>query len=104
LKITLDTEFNGSLGPTTLREAVARLRAKDLACTVPPDAVEKKVAAFITCVERGFTPLRSEIMAAFYVAERDSVTEAFEHGLITADELQRRHLDLTRGFLGGSRV
>ncbi|MFC4114876.1 hypothetical protein [Nonomuraea zeae] len=99
MKITLDTRFNGSLGPVTLREAVQQLKAHDLACTVPSDAVELKVTVFSDCVERGFTPLRSEIMAAFYVAERDATTEAFDRGLITRGELEMKQAALASQFL-----
>ncbi|MEV0379140.1 hypothetical protein [Nonomuraea sp. NPDC050643] len=99
MKITLDTRFNGSLGPVTLREAVRQLKAHDLACTVPADTVERKVTIFSDCVERGFTPLRSEIMAAYYVAERDATTEAFDRGLITQGELETRQAALVRQFL-----
>ncbi|UBU15080.1 hypothetical protein [Nonomuraea gerenzanensis] len=99
MKITLDTRFNGSLGPVTLREAVQQLRAHDLACTVAADAVERKVTVFSDCVERGFTPLRSEIMAAYYVAERDATTEAFDRGLITRGELESKQAALARQFL-----
>lgn len=99
VKITLDTRFNGSLGPVTLREAVAQLKAQDLACTVAPETVAGKVSVFADCVERGFTPLRSEIMAACYVAERDATTEAFDRGLITEGELRQQYLDLDRRFL-----
>ncbi|MGW3350671.1 hypothetical protein ACWDA3_45835 [Nonomuraea rubra] len=99
MKITLETRFNGSLGPVTLREAVEQLRARDLACTVASDAVERKVTIFSDCVERGFTPLRSEIMAACYVAERDATTEAFDRGLITRGELETRQAALARRFL-----
>ncbi|AQZ66273.1 unnamed protein product [[Actinomadura] parvosata subsp. kistnae] len=99
MKITLDTRFNGSLGPITLREAVQQLRERDLACTVPADAVEQKVSVFSDCVERGFTPLRSEIMAAYYMAERDATTEAFDRGLITRAELETKQAALARQFL-----
>ncbi|MFD1936389.1 MULTISPECIES: hypothetical protein [Nonomuraea] len=95
-KITLDTCFNGALGPVTLREAVRRLRARELACTVEPELVEGKVNVFCDCVERGFTPLRSEIMAAYYVAERDATIEAYDRGLITEGELRQKYLDLDR--------
>jgi hypothetical protein len=99
VKITLDTRFNGSLGPVTLREAVQQLRERDLACTVAVDAVEQKVTVFSDCVERGFTPLRSEIMAAYYVAERDATTEAFDRGLITRAELEMKQAALVRQLL-----
>ncbi|TMR95829.1 hypothetical protein [Nonomuraea basaltis] len=99
MKITLDIRFNGSLGPITLREAVQQLRAHDLACTVGVDAVEQKVTVFSKCVERWFTPLRSEIMAAYYVAERDATTEAFDRGLITQAELETKQAALARQFL-----
>ncbi|WP_336208430.1 hypothetical protein [Nonomuraea sp. LPB2021202275-12-8] len=102
MKITLDTKFNGSMGLITLGDAVAQLKAQDLACKVPPAAVERKGAAFVTCVERGFTPLRSEIMAACYLAQREAATEEFGRGVITEVELQQKHLDLTRAFLGGA--
>ncbi|MFF0773737.1 hypothetical protein ACFYUK_32925 [Nonomuraea wenchangensis] len=94
MKITLDTTFNGSLGQVTLSQAVQQLRERDLACTVPADAVDRKVIVFARCVERGFTPLRSEIMAAYYVAERDATTEAFDRGLITQGELESRQAQL----------
>ncbi|NUO98237.1 MAG: hypothetical protein HOW71_43325 [Nonomuraea sp.] len=99
MKITLDTRFNGSLGPITLREAVQQLKEHDLTCTVPADVVERKVTVFSDCVARGFTPLRSEIMAAYYIAERDATSEAFDRGLITEGELQQRHTTLARQFL-----
>lgn len=99
MKITLDTLFNGALGPVSLREAVQQLRERDLACTVSSEAVEEKVTIFSDCVERGFTPLRSEIMAAYYVAERDATTEAFDRGLITKAELDSKHAALIRQFL-----
>lgn len=99
MKITLDTRFNGSLGPVTLSEAVQQLKDHDLACTVTADVVEQKVSIFSTCVERGFTPLRSEIMAAYYVAERDATTEAFDRGLITQGELEMKQAALIRQFL-----
>lgn len=99
MKITLDTRFNGSLGPVTLREAVQQLKDHDLACTVTADVVEQKVSIFSDCVERGFTPLRSEIMAAYYVAERDATTEAFDRGLITQAELEMKQAALMRQFL-----
>ncbi|GAA3133742.1 hypothetical protein GCM10020001_065300 [Nonomuraea salmonea] len=99
MKITLDTRFHGSLGPVTLREAVQQLRARDLACTVAADALEQKVTVFADCVERGFTPLRSEIMAAYYVAERDATTEAFDRGLITRAELESKQAALARQLL-----
>lgn len=95
MKITLDTRFNG----VTLREAVADLRAHDLACSVPGDVVDTKVSIFSDCVERGFTPLRSEIMAAYYVAERDATAEAFDRGLITQGELDSRQAELKRKLL-----
>ncbi|MFC5832400.1 hypothetical protein [Nonomuraea insulae] len=63
------------------------------------DAVEQKVSIFSDCVERGFTPLRSEIMAAYYVAERDATTEAFDRGLITQAELEMKQAALMRQFL-----
>ena len=91
MKITLDTKFNGSLGQVTLGEAVRQLKAHELACTVSPETVELKVTVFSDCVERGFTPLRSEIMAAYYVAERDATTEAFDRGFIT-EEIGRAHV------------
>lgn len=96
MKITLDTRFNG----VTLREAVAHLRAHDLACSVHPDVVAEKVSVFSECVERGFTPLRSEIMAAYYVAERDATAEAFDRGLITENELQAKQAHLASSVLG----
>ncbi|MEU8247475.1 hypothetical protein [Nonomuraea sp. NPDC048916] len=99
MKITLDTRFNGSLGPITLREAVAQLKAHELACTVAPDLLDEKVTVFSTCVERGFTPLRSEIMAAYYMAELDATTEAFNRGLISEGELTQKRLDLARQVL-----
>jgi hypothetical protein len=99
VKITLDTRFNGSLGPVTLREAVQQLKDHDLACTVSSDAVEVKVSIFSDCVERGFTPLRSEIMAAYYVAECDATTEAFDRGLITQGELDMKQAALASQFL-----
>ncbi|MEV4562984.1 hypothetical protein AB0K12_04345 [Nonomuraea sp. NPDC049419] len=83
----------------TLREAVQQLRARDLACTVAADALEQKVTVFGDCVERGFTPLRSEIMAAYYVAERDATTEAFDRGLITRAELESKQAALARQLL-----
>ncbi|MFI6320010.1 hypothetical protein ACIBG8_20910 [Nonomuraea sp. NPDC050556] len=95
MKITLDTRFNG----VTLREAVADLRAHDLACSVSADVVDTKVSIFSDCVERGFTPLRSEIMAAYYVAERDATAEAFDRGLITEGELISRQAELKRRVL-----
>lgn len=100
MKITLDMKFVGSGGMVTLRDAVEQLRAQDLACTVPADRVEQKARTFLDCAERGFTPLRSEIMAACYVAERDAATDSFERGLITRDELERTHQALARRFLG----
>jgi hypothetical protein len=100
VKITLDTRFNGSLGPTTLREAVQQLKLRELAVTVPAELVEGKAAAFSECVERGFTPLRSEIMAAFYIAERDAALDAFDHGLITEVELNQKNLALERRLSG----
>ncbi|GAA3581459.1 hypothetical protein GCM10022419_073750 [Nonomuraea rosea] len=99
MKITLDTRFNGSLGPVTLREAVQQLKDHDLACTVSSDAVGVKVSIFSDCVERGFTPLRSEIMAACYVAECDATTEAFDRGLITQGELDMKQAALASQFL-----
>ncbi|MCK2221769.1 hypothetical protein MF672_049375 [Actinomadura sp. ATCC 31491] len=99
MKITLDTRFTGALGQVTLREAVQQLRDHDLACTVAADAVDGKVSVFTDCVERGFTPLRSEIMAACYIAERDATTEAFDRGLITRAELESRQAALARQFL-----
>ncbi|GAA3711532.1 hypothetical protein GCM10022224_091310 [Nonomuraea antimicrobica] len=99
MKITLDTRFNGSRGPVTLREAVQQLKDRDLACTVASDTVELKVGIFADCVERGFTPLRSEIMAAYYVAERDATTEAFDRGLITRGELEIKQAALVRRLL-----
>ncbi|MFI7616771.1 hypothetical protein ACIBP6_36650 [Nonomuraea terrae] len=99
MKITLETKFVGSLGPITLLEAVEQLRKHDLACTVAADTVERKVSLFSDCVERGFTPLRSEIMAAYYVAERDATTEAFDRGLITRAELETKHAALARQLL-----
>ncbi|MGW4406153.1 hypothetical protein ACWEJ6_19130 [Nonomuraea sp. NPDC004702] len=100
MKITLDTRINGSLGPVTLREAVQHLKAHDLTCTVPAGVVEQKVTVFSDCVERGFTPLRSEIMAAYYMAERDATAEAFDRGLITEGELEQRRALLVRQYLG----
>ncbi|QFY06696.1 hypothetical protein GBF35_08335 [Nonomuraea phyllanthi] len=99
MKITLDTRFNfnGSFG--TLGEAVQQLRDRDLACTVAAEAVERKVTIFSDCVERGFTPLRSEIMAAYYVAARDATTEAFDRGLITKSELESQQAALIRQLL-----
>ncbi|QYC39164.1 hypothetical protein Nocox_07695 [Nonomuraea coxensis DSM 45129] len=102
MKITLDTTFNGSLGQVTLSQAVQRLRERDLACTVPADAVDRKVTVFTDCVKRGFTPLRSEIMAAYYVAERDAAIEAFDRGLITQSELESRQAQLVRLLINGS--
>lgn len=99
MKITLDTKFVGSFGPVTLRDAVDQLRAQDLACTVRADVVDQKVSVFSDCVDRGFTPLRSEIMAAYYVAERDAAAEAFESGLITREEMDGRQAALARRFL-----
>jgi hypothetical protein len=99
VKITLDISFNGTLGPVTLREAVQRLKERDLACTVAADTVEQKVIIFSACVERGFTPLRSEIMAAYYVAERDATSEAFDRGVITRLELETQHAALARKLL-----
>ncbi|MCF6471985.1 hypothetical protein FAF44_26855 [Nonomuraea sp. MG754425] len=99
MNITLDTRFNGSRGPVTLREAVQQLRERDLACTVAPDVVAQKVSIFSDCVQRGFTPLRSEIMAACYVAECDATTEAFNRGLITQGELEMKQAALARQFL-----
>ncbi|WP_176993363.1 hypothetical protein [Nonomuraea jiangxiensis] len=54
---------------------------------------------FSDCVERGFTPLRSEIMAAYYVAERDATTEAFDRGLITKAELESKQAALAARLL-----
>ncbi|GAA4510800.1 MULTISPECIES: hypothetical protein [Nonomuraea] len=102
MKITLDTKFMGSSGMITLRDAVGQLRAQDLACTVAGDKVGAKARMFAECVERGFTPLRSEIMAACYMAERDAVTESFERGLITRGELEQTQLALSRRFLGST--
>ncbi|SDJ58881.1 hypothetical protein SAMN05421869_111139 [Nonomuraea jiangxiensis] len=99
MKITLDTRFNGALGPVSLREAVQQLRERDLACTVSSETVEEKVTIFSDCVERGFTPLRSEIMAAYYVAERDATTEAFDRGLITKAELESKQAALAARLL-----
>ncbi|MBF8187946.1 hypothetical protein ITP53_19830 [Nonomuraea sp. K274] len=99
MKITLDTRFNGSLGQITLREAVQQLKEHDLTCTVAAEALERKVTVFTDCVERGFTPLRSEIMAACYIAERDATTEAFDRGLITKGELETRQAALVKRFL-----
>ncbi|MFI6737923.1 hypothetical protein ACIBI9_33800 [Nonomuraea sp. NPDC050451] len=99
MKITLDISFNGTLGPVTLREAVQQLKERDLACTVAADTVEQKVIVFSACVERGFTPLRSEIMAAYYVAERDATSEAFARGLISGAELETRQAALVRQLL-----
>ncbi|MEV0618120.1 hypothetical protein AB0I81_32675 [Nonomuraea sp. NPDC050404] len=99
MKITLDTRFNGSAGAVTLREAVQQLKDRDLACTVGVDALEQKVTVFSDCVQRGFTPLRSEIMAAYYVAERDATVEAFDRGLITRAELEMKQSALARQFL-----
>ncbi|MEW1845242.1 hypothetical protein AB0392_45475 [Nonomuraea angiospora] len=99
MKITLDISFNGAQGPVTLREAVQQLKARDLACTVAADTVDQKVTVFSACVERGFTPLRSEIMAAYYVAERDATSEAFDRGLITRAELETQHAALARKLL-----
>ncbi|MEV5894635.1 hypothetical protein [Nonomuraea fuscirosea] len=99
MKITLDTRFNGSLGPVTLGEAVQLLKARDLACTVAADVLEQKITIFSDCVERGFTPLRSEIMAAYYVAERDATAEAFDRGLITRGELETKQAALVRQLL-----
>ncbi|MFG1702842.1 hypothetical protein ACFLIM_06595 [Nonomuraea sp. M3C6] len=99
MKITLDTRFNGALGSVSLREAVQQLRERDLACTVDPGTVEQKVSVFTDCVERGFTPLRSEIMAAYYVAERDATSEAFDRGLITQGELEMKLATLVRLLL-----
>ncbi|TMR24084.1 hypothetical protein ETD86_06060 [Nonomuraea turkmeniaca] len=96
MEITLDVRFNGTRGPITLREAVQQLREHDLACTVAADVVDQKVTIFADCVERGFTPLRSEIMAAYYAAERDATTEAFDRGLITRAELESKHAALVR--------
>ncbi|MEU6997345.1 hypothetical protein [Nonomuraea sp. NPDC046570] len=103
-KITLDTRFNGSIGPVTLREAVRNLRAHELACTVEPELLDGKVSVFSECVERGFTPLRSEIMAAWYVAARDATAEAFNRGLITEGELRQKEIDLARVVFGSARV
>ncbi|WP_157547891.1 hypothetical protein [Nonomuraea candida] len=61
--------------------------------------MERKVTVFSDCVERGFTPLRSEIMAAYYVAERDATTEAFDRGLITRAELEMKQAALARQLL-----
>ncbi|MFB9627761.1 hypothetical protein [Nonomuraea helvata] len=83
----------------TLREAVQQLREHDLACTVSAELVEQKVTVFSDCVERGFTPLRSEIMAAFYIASRDATTEAFDRGLISAGELETQQAALVRQLL-----
>lgn len=99
MKITLDTTFTSSLGRVTLREAVQQLKDHDLACTIPSGTVEQKVTVFSDCVQRGFTPLRSEIMAAYYVAERDATTEAFDRGLITDAELEYKQTVLARQSL-----
>ncbi|MER7502238.1 hypothetical protein AB0L05_13605 [Nonomuraea pusilla] len=99
MKITLDTRFRGSLGTVTLREAVQQLKAHDLACSVTPETLEEKATIFKLCVERGFTPLRSEIMAAYYVAERDATLDAFDRGLITDGEREQKQLELTRQIL-----
>ncbi|MFI7126678.1 hypothetical protein ACIBQ1_13365 [Nonomuraea sp. NPDC050153] len=99
MKITLETSFNGTIGPVTLRDAVQQLRERDLACTVAADTVDQKVIIFSACVERGFTPLRSEIMAAYYVAELDATSEAFDRGLITRDELEMQQAALARLIL-----
>ncbi|MGI5283485.1 hypothetical protein ACQEVF_09150 [Nonomuraea polychroma] len=99
MKISLDIRFNGAHGPITLHEAVQRLREQGLACTVAADVIDQKVTIFADCVERGFTPLRSEIMAAYYVAERDATTEAFDRGLITQSELETKHAALVRQLL-----
>ncbi|MDA0635810.1 hypothetical protein OUY22_20510 [Nonomuraea sp. MCN248] len=102
MKITLDTKFVGSSGMVTLRDAVAQLKAQDLACTVARDKIEPKARMFAECVERGFTPLRSEIMAACYLAERDAAAESFDRGLITEGELEQTRLALARRFLGAA--
>ncbi|GAA2386066.1 hypothetical protein [Nonomuraea africana] len=99
-KITLDTRFNGSSGPVTLRDAVRRMKAHEMACTVEPELLEGKANVFCDCVERGFTPLRGEIMAAYYVAERDAALDAFDRGLITEGELLQKRIDLDRQVLG----
>ncbi|MFC7716494.1 hypothetical protein [Nonomuraea recticatena] len=54
-KITLDTRFNDAFGPVTLREAVRRMKAHEMACTVEPELLEGKANVFCDCVERGFT-------------------------------------------------
>ncbi|WP_327087098.1 hypothetical protein OIE66_32915 [Nonomuraea sp. NBC_01738] len=100
MKITLDTQFNGSFGPVTLREAVKQLKAHELDCTIPRETLDVKVSIFSECVERGFTPLRGEIMAAYYTAEHDAVSEAFGEGLITEGELRQKQLDLSRIVVG----
>ncbi|WP_157249844.1 hypothetical protein [Nonomuraea typhae] len=100
MKITLDMEFNGALGQVTLREAVRQLKARELDCTISRETLDGKVSVFVECVERGFTPLRSEIMAAYYVAENDAAQEAFASGLITEGELRQRQLDLARILTG----
>ncbi|MEV0582149.1 hypothetical protein [Nonomuraea sp. NPDC050310] len=100
MKITLDTQIPGSHGLTTLREAVTNLRTRDLACHVDPEVLDIKLAHFAQCVEYGFTPLRSEIMAAYYVASRDEAEAAFERGLITESELWQRRADVSRLVLG----
>ncbi|MFI6900856.1 hypothetical protein ACIBKY_06335 [Nonomuraea sp. NPDC050394] len=100
MKITPDTEFNGSRGQVTLREAVKQLKAHELDCTISRETLEGKVNVFAECVQRGFTPLRSEIMAAYYVAENDAAKDAFETGLITEGELRQRQLDLARILTG----
>ncbi|MEQ4718797.1 hypothetical protein [Nonomuraea sp. B19D2] len=100
MKITLDTRFNfNGSHVVTLREAVQQLRERDLACTVAAETVERKVVVFSDCVERGFTPLRSEIMAAYYAASREATAEAFEQGLITRGELEAQQAALARQFL-----
>ncbi|GAA4060807.1 hypothetical protein GCM10022248_30760 [Nonomuraea soli] len=99
MKITLDTRIQGSLGLMTLQEAVAHLRARDLTCLVDPVLLDGKVAVFTECVEHGYTPLRSEIMAAYFVAERDAAQDAFDGGLITEGELRQKLADLSRQLL-----
>lgn len=101
MKISLDMKIPGALGPATLRAAVAYLRARELACPVDPASFDDRLAGFVECVEHGYTPLRGEIMAAYYVAGRAEAEEAFERGLITESELWQRRADLAHLVLGG---
>ncbi|GAA0943365.1 hypothetical protein GCM10009560_56660 [Nonomuraea longicatena] len=96
MKITSDTRFNGSHGQVTLREAVRHLRSRELDCTISRETLDGKARLFVECVEHGFTPLRGEIMAAYYVAETAAAAEAYARGLITGEELRQKELDLAR--------